>query len=225
MSNAKEQILARIKAGKPASLPLPDVPMYPWQGEPLAGFIERLVGFDGRAVKFADRTAALAWLGEQPEMKDSARPVYSTVPEVKGSFTQADLTSLRDAGKIDICVTEGVLGVGEMGAIWVTNESLGYAVCALLAKRLFILLDKNRIVGGLHEGYSRLKLGEQQYGSFFTGPSATADIEAVRITGAQGPLRMTALIYNCEDAKTPPELIVSPNTDTSVWLKVVEEPD
>lgn len=225
MSNSKDEILARIRAGKPASQPLPDVPMYPYEGSPIEGFISKLVGFDGRAVKFRTRDDALKWLNEQPELAPGAKAVYSTLDDLKGSFTEADLSELRDAHKIDVCVTEGEMGVGEMGAIWVTDESLRHAVCALLARRLFILLDAEKIQGGMHQAYAALKLGAQQYGSFFTGPSATADIEAVRITGAQGPIKMTALIYNCEDAKEPPELIVNPNTDNSPWLKVVEEPD
>lgn len=223
--DAKDEILGIIKAGKPASTPLPQVPMYAFEGDPVESFIAKLVGFDGRAVKFATREDAVAWLEAQPQMNRSENIVYSTADGVKGNLNEEDLAELRNAHKIQTCVTEGLLGVGEMGAVWVTDESLGHAVCALLAKHLFVFLDKGRIRGGLHEAYSILELGKQQYGSFFTGPSATADIEAVRITGAQGQLSLTALVYNCEDAETPPRLIVNPSADASVWLKVEEEPD
>lgn len=180
------------------SFPLPDVPMYPWPGDPLAGFISHLEGFDGKAVKFATRAEALRWLATQPEMAPSQNAVYSTLDDVTGNFGEKDLTDLRNAEKINTCVTEAEMGVGEMGSVWVTDRTLRHPACALMSRHLFVLLDASKIVGGLHQAYARLILRNQQYGSFFTGPSATADIEAVHITGAQGPLSMTVLLYNCK---------------------------
>lgn len=181
-----------------ASFPLPDVPMYPWPGDPLAGFISHLEGFDGKAVKFATRAEALRWLATQPEMAPSQNAVYSTLDDVTGNFGEKDLTDLHNAEKINTCVTEAEMGVGEMGSVWVTDRTLRHPACALMSRHLFVLLDASNIVGGLHQAYARLSLRNQQYGSFFTGPSATADIEAVHITGAQGPLSMTVLLYNCK---------------------------
>lgn len=178
--------------------PLPDVPMYPWPGDPLAGFISHLEGFDGKAVKFATRAEALRWLATQPEMAPSQNAVYSTLDDLTGNFGEKDLTDLRNAEKINTCVTEAEMGVGEMGSVWVTDRTLRHPACALMSRHLFVLLDASKIVGGLHQAYARLSLRNQQYGSFFTGPSATADIEAVHITGAQGPLSMTVLLYNCK---------------------------
>lgn len=186
------------QAAGAASFPLPDVPMYPWPGDPLAGFISHLEGFDGKAVKFATRAEALRWLATQPEMAPSQNAVYSTLDDVTGNFGEKDLTDLRNAEKINTCVTEAEMGVGEMGSVWVTDRTLRHPACALMSRHLFVLLDATKIVGGLHQAYARLSLRDQQYGSFFTGPSATADIEAVHITGAQGPLSMTVLLYNCK---------------------------
>lgn len=216
---AKNEILSRLKAGKPASQPLPEVPMYPYPGDPVENYIKRLIAFDGRAVKFKNRAEALAWLSTQPEMEAAKNVIYSSVLDVKGNFTEEDLSDLREAAKIQTCVTEGELAVGETGSMWVTDKSLGHAVCGLLCRRIFVLIDSKNIIGGLHEAYAKLNLKEIQYGSYFSGPSATADIEAVRITGAQGPLAFTALIYNCDDAPEKPELLTSPNADSSIWEK------
>lgn len=211
---AKAEILGSIRPG--AAVPLADVPMYKYNGDPVAGFVEKLIGFDGRAIKFRSRPDAIAWLASQPEFAEG-KIVYSSAEGIPGNMPEADLADLHAALKLDTCVTEGLLGVGEMGAIWVTDKSLKHAACALLCRRLFILLDSNDIKGGLHEGYAAIDLAGQQYGSFFTGPSATADIEAVHITGAQGPLALTAVLYNCADAATEPELMVNPNADKSKW--------
>lgn len=213
----KNEILARIRSGKPALQPLPDVPMYPYKGNALDNFISQLLSFDGRAVKFKTRQDAIAWLKEQPEMDASKHVIYSSAAGVDGNIGEEDLTDLHNAHRINTCVTESGMGVGEMGSVWVTDDSLVHAACALLSQRLFVFLDSKKVTGGLHEAYASLKLGDHQYGSFYTGPSATADIEAVHITGAQGPLSLTVMLYNCDDAPATPELLVNPNADTSVW--------
>lgn len=223
--SVKEEIIEKIRMGKPAPVPMPEVPIYEFPGNPVENFISKLISFDGRAIKFKSRKNALEWLKSQPEINETSSIIYSSADGIEGNFTESDAADLRNARKIQTCITEGLLGVGEMGAIWVTDKSLNHAACALLAKKLFIFLDAGRIAGGLHEAYAALKINDTQYGSFFTGPSATADIEAVHITGAQGPIALTALIYNCADAKEPPELIVNPNADSSEWIKVEEEPD
>lgn len=204
----KDQILARIRAGKPALHPLPDVPMYGYSGNPTENFISHLLSFDGKAVTFKTRADAIAWLGKQPEMDASKNIIYSSAKDVAGNIPEEELADLHNAHRIETCVTEGELGVGEMGSIWVTDDSLGHAACALLSRRLFVFLDSKRIFGGLHEAYANIKLRDHQYGSFYTGPSATADIEAVHITGAQGPLSLTALIYNCDEAPADRKSVV-----------------
>ena len=184
--DAKNDILARIRSGRPASIPLPDVPMYSYSGNPVDGFLSQLLSFDGRAVRFRTRQDAVDWLSGQPET-DPKVAVYSSAEGVKGNVSEADLTDLHNAHTIETCVTESPMGVGEMGSVWVTDDSLVHAACALLSRRLFVFLDAGRIVGGLHQAYASLRLGDHQYGSFYTGPSATADIEAVRFVGPIDP--------------------------------------
>lgn len=213
----KNEILTRIRMGKPALRPLPDVPMYAYTGNPVEGFVNRLLSFDGRAIKFRTRQDAVDWLRTVPEMNLERIAVYSTADGVDGNITEEDIADLHNAHRIETCVTESSLGVGETGSVWVTDETLRHAACALFAQHLFIFLDRSSIVGGLHEAYATIDLARHQYGSFFSGPSATADIEAVHITGAQGPLSLTVLLYGCDDAPATPELLVNPDADTSVW--------
>lgn len=194
---AKKEILARIKSGKPELMTLPEVPRFGWPGDPVENFIKMLHGFDGRAVKFGTREEALRWLKEQPEMDMAANVIYSSAEGVKGNMGEEELKDLHEACAIQTCVTEAEMGVGETGSVWVTDESLGHAACALLSRHLFVLLDCKKIVGGMHDAYACIDLRKNRFGSFFSGPSATADIEAVHITGAQGPLSLTVILYNC----------------------------
>lgn len=205
--DARNEILETIRKGKPESQPLPEYSFPPYPGKPRENLITCILAVNGKAVLFRTREEAVSWLMAQEELDMEKHQVYSSAPGIEGNVPESDLADLRNASKIHSCITEGEMGVGETGSIWVTDESLRHAVCALLCQHLFILLDSSRITGDMHSAYSQIRLQDHQYGSFFTGPSATADIEAVRITGAQGPLSMTALLYNCEEAEVPPKVL------------------
>lgn len=192
-ASSRDEILARLKNASREGYGLPDVPMYTIPGDPVENFMSKLKSFDGKSVVVPDRAAAIDWL--RKNISTDGKVLFSAIPEYTGNFTMDDVTDPRNAHKIDICIGEGVMGVGEMGAIWVTDKSVGKAACALMSTDLYLLLDRTSIVDGMHTAYSRLNIAAAPYGSFFTGPSATADIEAVHVTGAQGEISLTAIIY------------------------------
>jgi L-lactate dehydrogenase complex protein LldG len=49
-----------------------------------------------------------------------------------------------------------------------------------------VFLDPKEIVADMHEAYARVRLDQTAYGCFMMGPSATGDIEATMVRGAQG---------------------------------------
>jgi L-lactate dehydrogenase complex protein LldG len=55
-----------------------------------------------------------------------------------------------------------------------------------LSQHLIVLLDSERILPNMHAAYHRVRLNETAYGCFMMGPSATADVEATLVHGAQG---------------------------------------
>lgn len=190
--SSRTNILARIRAGHPDFCPLPDVPHFEMSGDAKQSFISMLESFDGKAIEFSSRCEAVKWLEENVDRH--SRSVFSAVPDFKGNFELLPTDNLHRAAQVDVCIAQGEMGVGETGSVWVTDGSLGVPAAALLSTDLYLLLDTADIVGGIHDAYSRLDLGSTPYGSFFTGPSATADIEAVRVTGAQGEISLTVLL-------------------------------
>lgn len=192
LPDSRDAILARIKGHLPQPVDHPEVPMYDIPGDPVNNFIEKLKSFDGKTLQFSDRSKALEWLDANI---DRTKAVFSSLPDWVGNIEPSRIADPRDADCIDVCVGQGLLGVGETGSIWVTDGSLGKGAYALMSTDLYLLLDRATIKSGLHQAYATLRLRDQSYGSYFTGPSATADIEAVRVTGAQGPVSLTALIY------------------------------
>ena len=193
INKSRDAILARIRRSHPSPVPLPDVPMYDIGGNPVDNFLTKLASFDGKAVRFPDRDSALRWL--DANIDRAGKVVFSSLPDWQGNLPLDKVSDPHAAHVIDTCVAQGLMGVGEMGSVWVTDESLGKGACALMATDLYLLLDQANILPGMHQAYAALDLRAHPYGSFFTGPSATADIEAVRVTGAQGPVTLTVLLH------------------------------
>lgn len=185
----RETILNKLRQSgrKPVERPNFDFPKV--EGDPVENFTSKLASFDGTTMLFDSRKDAIAWF--EGEIDREKQQVYSSVAEVE-SITFSDPHA---ANVVDVCLAEGELGVGETGSVWVTDKSLGLTAAALFATDLYLLLDSRKIVDGIHTAYSRLDLAATRYGAFYTGPSATADIEAVHITGAQAFTSLTVLLY------------------------------
>lgn len=87
---------------------------------------------------------------------------------------------------IETAVVRARFGVAENGAVWLAQSNLVVDALGFLSKYLIILLDPAAIVTHIHEAYQKADIASENYGCFMMGPSATADISAVHIKGAQG---------------------------------------
>lgn len=192
LNNSRDLILNKIRNGKPQHVALPDVPLYAYKGDLIEGFRTHLTEFDGKFQEFGNRSEAIKWL--QSEL-NPGKKIFSNIPDFQGTIATDSFKDPHLAHVVDICVAEGVLGVAETGSVWVNDEVLGVSAAALFSTDLYLLLDRSKLIDGLHAAYKSLNLRHHQYGAFYTGPSATADIEAVHITGAQGEISLTVLLY------------------------------
>lgn len=199
IDDSRESILAKIKAAKPEARPLPEIPEFKIPGDPLRNFAGHLKGYDGSYRMFETRSQAIDWINR--ELSSSQASIYSNVKEIKGNASDEDFECRADMHTIEICVAEASMGIGETGSLLVDNTALGTTAAALFATDMILLIDRTKIVEGVQHAYSQINLADHQYSAFFTGPSATADVEAVRVTGAQGAIRLTAVIYNCTPAE------------------------
>lgn len=193
-TTSREAILAKIRAARPAeAVAHPKVSAYPVGGDAVENFCAALHGLDGNAMLFSSRDEALDWL--KGTIDTGSKVVFSAVDDCPGSITAGQLSDPHAANVVDVCIAEGVLGVGETGSVWVTDGALKVPAAALFSTDLYLLLDTRKIVDGIHEAYRRIDLRANSYGAFYSGPSATADIEAVHVTGAQGEITLTVLLY------------------------------
>lgn len=123
-----------------------------------------------------------------------ARIVSSALPEVTIATRNPD--SVSDAAALDgteVGVVRGTLGVAENGCIWVPQTMKERAVC-FISENLVILLPASRIVSNMHQAYSQVSVPESGYATFIAGPSKTADIAQVLVTGAQAARSLTVVL-------------------------------
>lgn len=116
----------------------------------------------------------------------TATVICSAVPEIAGTRRVTSVRDPHELADVDVGVFRAQFGVAEAGAIWITQDDLIVDALALLSQHLVVLLDPRNIVANLHDAYRRLRLDRSNYGCFMMGPSATADVEATLVHGAQG---------------------------------------
>lgn len=116
----------------------------------------------------------------------AAKVICSAVPEIAGTRQIATVNDPHELADVDVGVVRARFGVAESGAVWLTQEDLVVDALGFLSQHLIVLLDPRNIVADTHEAYRRVRLNETAFGCFMMGPSATADVEATLVHGAQG---------------------------------------
>lgn len=189
---SRESMLAAIRQNLPQQrVSHPGIPAFPSPDRPLMPmFEEHLTKAGGAAHTVGSPAEAAAKL---TALYPSAKAVCSAVPEIAGTRRAADIHDPHELADVDVGVMRAQFGVAESGAVWLTQEDLIVNALAFLSQHLVVLLDPNEIVSNMHEAYRRVRLGETAYGCFMMGPSATADIEATLVHGAQGPRSLNVL--------------------------------
>ena len=115
-----------------------------------------------------------------------AKVICSAVPEIAGTRLVETVRDPHELADVDVGVVRAQFGLAESGAVWLTQEDLVVDALGFLSQHLIVLLDPKQIVPDMHAAYHRVRLSETAFGCFMMGPSATADVEATLVHGAQG---------------------------------------
>ena len=192
MSN-KEDILAKIRAAKRASHPMPDLDsLRPnTYAAPAEEFIKACAATGASVIeaKPGESLDALV-LRSYPGAKAIASNVEGLSAATKNPDTVAEAQELNGT---DVGVVRGEIGVAENGCVWIPQTMKERAVC-FISEQLVILLDRRNIVSNMHEAYTRIDLGSYGYGCFISGPSKTADIAQALVMGAQAARAVTVVL-------------------------------
>jgi L-lactate dehydrogenase complex protein LldG len=189
---SRESMLAAIRKNLPQQrVRHPGIPAFPSPDRPLKVIFEEHLAKAGATAHTVGSPAEAA--AKLTALYPSAKVVCSAVPEIAGTRRAADIHDPHELADVDVGVMRAQFGVAENGAVWLTQEDLNVNALAFLSQHLVVLLDPNEIVSDMHEAYRRVRLHETAYGCFMAGPSATADIEATLVHGAQGPRSLNVL--------------------------------
>jgi L-lactate dehydrogenase complex protein LldG len=117
---------------------------------------------------------------------------------------QAGATFVPDEGldaqaldDFDGVMTGATLGIAETGTIVLQNEPAdGRRAITLVPDYHLCVVREQDIVETVVEGIRRLESTRNVAMTFFSGPSATADIEMTRIKGVHGPRFLDVVILN-----------------------------
>jgi len=182
---SREVILGAIRSNVPKQqVEHPRIPVFQHADIPLKSAFERLLQQAGGVTHDVGTVAeAEAML---MTLHPGAKVVCSAVPEIAGTRRVESVRDPHELADVDVGVVRAQFGVAETGAIWLTQEDLVVDALAVLSQHLIVLLDPEQIVSDMHEAYHRVRLDQTSYGCFMMGPSATADIEATLVHGAQG---------------------------------------
>src|ERR1700723_221456 len=182
---SREVILGAIRSNVPKQqVEHPRIPVFQHADIPLKSACERLLQQAGGVTHDVGTVAeAEAML---MTLHPGAKVVCSAVPEIAGTSRVEKVRDPHELADVDVGIVRAQFGVAETGAIWLTQEDLVVDALAVLSQHLIVLLDPEQIVSDMHEAYHRVRLDQTSYGCFMMGPSATADIEATLVHGAQG---------------------------------------
>jgi L-lactate dehydrogenase complex protein LldG len=184
-NSSREQILSSIRANiPPKRVERPTIPAFNRSDVDLKSSFERhLEEAGGAAHEIASGSEAEAKLAS---LHSKAQVICSAVPEIPGTRRAETIRDPHEVADVDVGVLRAQFGVAETGAVWLTQEDLIVNGLGFLSQHLVVFLDPEEIVADMHEAYARVRLDQTAYGCFMMGPSATGDIEATMVHGAQG---------------------------------------
>ncbi len=190
--STRDMILETVKRNQPPAVPLPDVPLFDQNEEPLLPrFKENVERMGGKLAEPAAGADLSAWVTEH---YPDAQVICSATEEIGGNRDMAGVAAPKDLADVDLGVVRAVFGVAETGSVYLSDRQLVVNALGYLSQHLLVLLDPAAIVGNLHHAFTRPEFAEARYSVLMTGPSATADIEGVLIHGAQGVRSLTVAL-------------------------------
>lgn len=210
--NAREQILATVRAGlrgaTPEALPPPPATTSVPPGERIEHFTAILTRVGGRVDRVADLAAASRRIGELLAHAGVQRLLASDAPELR-SVLQALPADVRvlplDAARDESLaagagITCAQWGIAETGTLVLASAAERHRLASLLPALHIVVLPVSRLLGSLGEAFARLRAPDgapvSRTITFVTGPSRTADIELTLVVGVHGPKELHVLLVD-----------------------------
>jgi L-lactate dehydrogenase complex protein LldG len=190
---SRESILKAIKKNKPPLLPLPEIDesVFEQQVNLREVFIQNIQRVGGKIAEVTGNEIDNEVLKRYPEAKEI---VSITNKSKLGNVIITSETDPHDLKNIDLAIIEGVFGVAENGAIWITEKQSILRALPFITSHLIILLKKDQLHLHMLQAYQEIATRNRSFGLFISGPSKTADIEQSLVIGAHGAMSLSVFL-------------------------------
>lgn len=198
--SAREEILRRVRAAVgPQSTTRQELARAyrTHTDDDLATFLHRVEHYEAKASRVREAQLAEAVRGALAERGARRVVAPAGVPE----DWLAGIEALRDTPPLDAHALDGSDGLVSTCAVAIAatgtivldgGEGMGRRALSLLPDYHLCVVDRRQIVSSLPEALARLD--PRRALTFISGPSATVDIELVRVGGVHGPRTLELII-------------------------------
>ena len=207
--SAREEILARVQSAKVAptdhairrdyahTVTVPD---------PVGLFVERVEDYQATVIRTSPQGVAEA---VATSLEGAARVVVPTgfnpswLPDGLDIVLDEPALSSDDLDRVDAVVTSAVVGIAVTGTIVLDHtEGQGRRALTLVPDRHVCVLTADQIVGDVPEAVARLSasVSAGRPLTWVSGPSATVDIELIRVHGVHGPRTLRIVLVEATTA-------------------------
>lgn len=184
--SSRAKILASIAAISSEKKELPEIPDFRLLGDLEELFTRSILGNKGEVFS---KQEFEKWL---PTMH------FSKVISLSSHFKNLSTLSLpsdpHELEDLGLAILDGQFGVAENGAIWLEDSNLGLRALPFITEHLVIVLDRQKLVETMHQGYELIGDATSGFGLFLAGPSKTADIEQSLVIGAHGAKSLRVIL-------------------------------
>jgi len=215
MSDAREQVLANIRAALNRAGPLPDSIARSLQGrlsrpranlkpaigdDTIAHFIEKLESVSGKITRVASIDKAAEVVARHLESFDLGdNLVVAPDPALEGIpwSNRLGVERRAAAGGDRLSVTGAYAAVAETGSLVLLSSPDSPTTLNFLPDDHVIVLRESQIVPHIEDVWVRMRSDKQAMPrtvNFITGPSKTADVEQTIQEGAHGPRRLHVIL-------------------------------
>lgn len=200
---ARDEILARVRAALSDAVEAPQPPPAPQRtpiGDLVEHFSERVADYRATVAKCSRHELSAAVAEAVPPgssiviprgLPDDVTRGISNVVIDDGSLSYTELD------RIDLVISLGTVGLAETGTIVLDHDSgQGRRALTLVPDNHICIVYAERIVSDVEEALRILRPAaiEGRPLTWVSGPSATSDIELVRVEGVHGPRSLHVIV-------------------------------